>query len=124
MGGQRSTSGVIRVKGEGVDQRVGRGEVILGRGGRSMEGIRRRGDIYIAGLGGCGVVEGALRGGRDRGSSGGSDEGHIRHITSQGRFGVERRRAGDGWTDRGGSRGFFFRGPNHEVFHCPGHTLL
>ena len=124
MGGQRSTSGVIRVKGEGVDQRVGRGEVILGRGGRSVEGIRRRGDIYIAGLGGCGVVEGALRGGRDGGSSGGSDEGHIRHITSQGRFGEERRRAGDGWTGRGGSRGFFFRGPNHEGFHCPGQSLL
>merc|ERR1711954_25883 len=101
MGGQRSTSGVIRVKGEGVDQRVGRGEVILGRGGRSVEGIRRRGDIYIAGLGGCGVVEGALRGGGDGG----------------------RRRRGVGWTGRGGSRGFFFRGPNHEGFHCPGQSL-
>ena len=43
MGGQRSTSGVIRVKGEGVDQRVGRGEVILGRGGKVRGGNQEKG---------------------------------------------------------------------------------
>ena len=81
------TDGGYHWGGEGRGRSLSRpGGGYTWEGGRSVEGIRRRGDIYIAGLGRCGVVEGALRGGRDRGSSGGSDEGHIRHITSQGRF--------------------------------------
>ena len=114
--------GYLRVGGRG--RSASRAEEV-GRGmSRSVEGIRQRGDIYIAGGSVGGAAEG--RGGRDRGCSGGSDEGHICHILLQGRFGAGGRSGavGVGWTGLGGSGGFLLWGPRDEVGHCPGHCSL